>query len=103
MEIKETVSIPPKPAKTKEMVTHCLCDLCGAKGDPEYDGEVEWENKTDHDEVKTFVAMAKGYTYSDGGSWDRTLFHICPACFEKKLVPWLESQGAKATKTNSDY
>lgn len=103
MEVRELVTTPPKPAVTVEKVTHCLCDLCGVKGEPSYDGEVEWENKIDHDEVKTWVALAKGYSYPDGGSWERLTFHICPTCFRDKLVPWVEGQGAKRTTTQNDY
>lgn len=102
MKVMKTVVVPPKPEETKEVVSHALCDLCGARGELEYDGEVEWDDPND-DDAKTTVMLKTGYGYPEGGHWDQVIFHVCPGCFRGKLMPWLEEHGAKPTNGEIDW
>ena len=103
MKVTETISIPPKPPETKEIVSHILCDLCGIVGHPGYSGEVEWGRDAEGDERETAVILKSGYAGGDGGHWNTASFHICPTCFRDRLVPWLESQGAKKTDDEIEW
>ena len=42
------------------------------------------------------IEMKAGDHNLDGGSGETTSFDLCPRCFESRLQPWLESQGAEA-------
>lgn len=103
MKVIEIIDIPPKPPETKEIVSHVLCDLCGIIGHPGYSGEVEWGRNDAGDEMETAVVCKAGYASCDGGHWDTVSFDICPTCFRDKLMPWLESQGAKKTSGDIDW
>jgi hypothetical protein len=105
MEVYEVVTIPAVAKRQVEKVTHCTCDLCGARGSaPDYQGEVKWDNPDDnHNELSTAVVMAKGFSYPDGGDWTRTMFHICPACFKNELLSWFFSKGKRPTVKESEF
>lgn len=103
MKVMETITIPPKPSETKKIVSHILCDLCGTVGHPGYSGEVEWDRNKAGDQTETAVVCKAGYASCDGGHWNTVSFHICPGCFRDKLVPWLESQGAKKTDDEIEW
>jgi hypothetical protein len=72
------------PATTRVIVDFVTCDICGAKiWEPGYEvNEVEVRHKT-------------GANYPEGGSGEETSVDICGECFDKKLLPWLRSQGAE--------
>ena len=87
----ETVNVP---ATTRQ---HCIkrtCDLCGmeAKPDDWTDGSGYTINET---EIEVTVRHKDGSSYPDGGSGTETVIDLCPICFKQKLIPWLQSQGAK--------
>lgn len=73
------------PAKEVEVVDKVTCDLCGCEI-PNGCGNVN----------ETRVSHRTGYSYPEGGHGDLVAFDICGDCFETKLRPWLESQGAVA-------
>lgn len=92
----------PVPATTRTEVDKVICDLCGAET---HDGN--WAKSTwYYNEIEITVEISFEHRESDGGSGDggstdRISVDICPNCFKKKLVPWLESQGAQVKKESS--
>jgi hypothetical protein len=97
MEHKKKVSYP---ARESEIVEYITCDLCGAKGDD----QERWWDTPDGDNVnRTLVQWKTGYSYPEGGSGETIKVDMCPHCFKDKLIPWLESQGAKPRKDDWDW
>lgn len=89
MEHKRTETVP---ASTREVVDHYACDVCGAK----------LRARTYRvDEVT--VTREVGTSTSDSGNLTHTEFDLCGACFESKLVPFLESLGAKPRVRDGSY
>jgi hypothetical protein len=76
----ETVIVPET---TRDVEVSVACDICnGVIGLDFYKvDEIEVRHKT-------------GYSYPDGGSGEEITFDLCGRCFDKKLIPWLRSQGA---------
>lgn len=104
MKITRTVVIPPRPEQTREELDHLLCDLCGARGNSECEGEISWDKEAPNGDVfETTVMLRVGNTYPESGHWDRTVFHICGDCFQAKLAPWLAEQGAKPTHDRDEW
>ncbi len=81
------------PAQEKLVVVETICDLCRKPYE-----EADFYN---FDEVE--IARRAGTHYPDGGNATDTTFDICGPCFESKLVPWMESQGATPETTESDW
>lgn len=77
------------------------CDLCGAvaKG-PERGWDADYYAD---DETEVEIRHKKGSAYPEGSSGTRYTFDVCPKCFHEKLIPWMESQGAKAKATDYSY
>lgn len=89
MKHMKTVEVP---ATTRDVVNFVACDLCGAKISVrgyEID-EVEVRHKT-------------GNNYPEGGSGNETSVDMCGKCFDKKLVPWLRSQGVEPRTEDWDW
>ncbi len=86
------------PAKTEEQVTSVRCDLCGATyQDARPDcNEISWRGRWVIS--NTAVRFVSGLDGPDGGggagTWE---YHICPMCFQNRLEPWLQEQGARPT------
>lgn len=73
------------PAKTESFVVKMTCDICG--------------NEIVHEPFnaeQTTVEHVVGKSYPEGGSGSKISFDICGKCFETKIVPWMQSQGAAA-------
>lgn len=92
----------------KEIIDSVECDLCHKEFKNahanSFDGEVEWEWLPDvSNTTVTAISRKTGFSYPEGGHTERSTWHICPECFDMKLVPWLKQQGAEPTKTESDY
>lgn len=102
MEVRGEVIVPAVPEKKVEKVIHILCDICGTKGEDKLDGEVEWENHQDNDDLTTTVTMKKGMHYEGGGTFTLKTYHICPFCFEGTLALFMEKFG-KPTKTEQSW
>lgn len=74
------------------------CDLCGKESS---DGD--WEKSTyeqNETNIEIKIKHREGYNVSDGGSGDEIEIDLCPDCFRHKLVPWLQSEGAKINYSN---
>jgi hypothetical protein len=98
---KKIVTIP---AKQDERTASITCDLCGKvfeRAEDAHDG-IDWSGNYGETQ-KTCVEISKGYGCSDGGSEKVRAYHVCPKCFEAKLEPWLQSQGAKPTERDIDW
>jgi rRNA maturation protein Nop10 len=77
------------------------CDSCGAKAawpDPGH-----WEAETSYDVSEVRIEHKDGSSFPDSRSVEVTSFDICPTCFETKVVPFMESIGAKPIKSKEDW
>ena len=78
--------------------TKTTCDLCGAVSDSpdNWAGEPYAIEET---ELTVCVKHKDGTEYHHGEGYG-TIYDVdlCPECFEKKLIPWLVSQGAKVER-----
>lgn len=100
--VYKTEMVPAKPAHEHTSVDHVTCDLCGAKGKEGFWGQNKWTNG-DYDIDETTVAFKSGSAYPEGGSYKSWSVDICSNCFNTKLRPWLEQQGAKFDMEESDW
>jgi hypothetical protein len=89
MKHTKTVAVP---ATTKVVVDHTTCDLCQKR---------IVHNGYNVDQVR--VEHRTGSQCSDGGSGYEVSVDICGSCFITKLLPYLESQGAKPTTEEWDW
>jgi hypothetical protein len=80
------------PATTRQVVDRVTCDLCG---------DVIRKKMYSAEEVK--VNHRIGNSYPEGGSGTDTSFDICGKCFDERLVPWLQSQGANPRIEDWDW
>ncbi len=79
---------------TRTVLACMACDICGrvVKNPPLGDS---WLFSPTFGTV--VVKCVIGESCGDLVDRKTTTFDICPECFDKKLVPWLESLGAKPT------
>lgn len=85
-------------ATTRKVRDHLVCDLCGtaSAAGGYWHGDAQTNDTT--------VCMEVGNSYGPGGGDKKTTeFDICPTCFSTKLMPWLESQGAKPRTEERDW
>lgn len=85
------------PETIKTVVDKTLCDLCGRESEGVRDN---WLNDN-YDFEETSIKLSTGYRYHDDGERTTKEYHICPTCFNEKLIPWMKSQGAEYTETES--
>lgn len=78
-----------RPAKLEKVLVSTTCDIC--RKTSKLSG-YEFEEV----EVKYNI----GSRYPDGGMGTLTEVDLCPDCFNEKLIPWLETQGATPTVTD---
>ena len=72
------------PATTREVEDKVACDLCGAD-----------INRQGYEIDEVTVKHRMGSSYPECGSGEEVITDICGQCFDKKMVPWLKSQGAE--------
>lgn len=70
------------PAKIIQEVDKTTCDLCNE--------EIQYKRYS-ADEV--VIKRRTGDSYPEGGSGEEVEVDMCGDCFDKKLIPWLKSQG----------
>lgn len=91
MKVFETQEVPARPATTKEVCVGRTCDLCGARS-----GSGDWHEKVtdwqDYEEVETEVTYKRRTNCYDDLTVESCTIDVCPACFVKKLIPWVNSQ-----------
>lgn len=100
-EVKETKT--EQVTRIVEYIVHC--DLCGRKAEGRGWDSSTWGSGYDHKEVEIEVKIKKqeGEHYPEGSSGTEWLIDMCPECFQKKLVPWMISQGAKIEEKDYDF
>jgi hypothetical protein len=73
----------------QEVLAHIQCDLCGTITE-----DSAWYADGDSGCKHTVeICHQKSESYCDCGNGTNRCVDLCPDCFEKKLVPWVESQG----------
>lgn len=98
MEYRSKVEIP---ARTEERITSITCDLCGKEGKSDRLHGADWSKNT-YDKSETVIYHEAGEVYPEGGELNLEIVHICPECFEQKLIPWIKSQGGEPTTKEID-
>ena len=79
-----------------------FCDLCGIEeGTPSWGGSTCYQ--VDETEISITIKQKEGDSFPEGGFGEEYIVDICPTCFKKKLIPWLESQGANIKQTDWDW
>jgi len=92
------------PAKTQEGLDFIKCDLCGAATNrDDFDSKSGNWAKGSYNELLVAVYLQEGSNYPEGGHSKSLVFDICPDCFKGKIVPYLESLGAKPRKVENDW
>ena len=94
----ETVTPEPKPT---QYLIGLTCDLCGRETKWRGWAEDCWD--VDEIEIKVTIRRHQGQNYPEGGWGTDYEVDLCPECFKDKLIPWLESQGAKVQQTEWDW
>jgi hypothetical protein len=74
------------PATTREALDYATCDVCGHRLDERLD-------PSQVDDV--VVSRTTGYNWGNDANLDKLSLDLCGECFQTKLVPWLEAQGAE--------
>ncbi len=93
------------PAHEEERTEYLACDLCGIRTT---DGRC-WPEAARAGEVGPYivrdvtVSLREGTSYPEGGNTETTIVDLCPRCFRDRLLPWLESQGAKPRGEETDW
>ncbi len=100
MEVTKKVTVPSQPEKVETVVDCYACDLCGQKTRFK-DGNWHEDSNFGRDYIE--IRREHGVVYPEGGDTTVRTFDLCPKCFEKKLVPWLQDQGACVRETNRDF
>lgn len=92
---------------TKEVteLVSTTCDLCGRPDDRW--GHGIWQNEVAEGghiiSGDTTVEMSTSATFYECGASKSAEVDICPECFVGRLIPWLESQGAKVEITTTEW
>ena len=74
------------------------CDLCAAESDV----DECWE-ESDFVHGATKIELEEREAHPHGGHLTETAFHICPACFKTRLMPWMAQQKAQPSVSKSDW
>lgn len=91
--------VPAVPEHTRQIVDGMACDICGRDA-PRKTGT--W-SPGPYEVANTTVEIEEGRSYPESVSLAKIEFDICPDCFRAKLVPFLESLGAKGRRTGTEY
>ena len=91
-----------------DILTATFCDLCGIEGESTCspDETSSWGDGWGDGGYlvkETAVYCESGVNYPDGGHSETASVDICPKCFEEKLMPWLQSQGANVRREELIY
>lgn len=95
MKVYKTVKIPKTE---KQICTHILCDFCKeVKGEEQYEG-VNWDKAAFDFHVIT-IRVEIGCRYPEGGDKEISEWHICPVCFEERILPVLPPPNVEEVDT----
>lgn len=87
----------PVPATLRDVLEYEECDICKKRTDGR-----GWKEHS-YSVVDIDISMRTGDEYPSGGSGDVISFDVCPDCFENKLIPWMQAQGAEPTIKEWDW
>jgi RNA polymerase subunit RPABC4/transcription elongation factor Spt4 len=94
----ETVTVP---ARQEKRLVNRSCDLCGRQAKANEWGDSIFD--ADETEIAVSVRQREGKNYPEGGYGTKYEIDLCPDCFKKRLVPWLQSQGADIEEKDWDW
>jgi len=77
-----------------------VCDLC--QKEKSYPRDVSDWSTNSYDVSEVIVSMNLGTAYPECYWGEITSFHICPECFENKLIPWFHVNGNAPTVEEYD-
>lgn len=84
-------------------VSELRCDICGARGHQAGPWEDSAWSASPFEVSKTSLFSERGSAYPDGGGHVETIAaDICNACFEKHIVPFLESLGVECRREETE-
>jgi hypothetical protein len=93
---------PVEPERQEERAVGVICDLCKVTKSPEHGPDVNWAlDGVSMDEIT--VSREVGKRYPETGWSTVTAYHVCPPCWETKLVPYLASLTAEPTEKEKDW
>ena len=85
---------------TETIFVRMTCDLCGAVST----SHTNWNSgETGYEVSETEISWNNGVNYPEGGYGTEIKVDLCPNCFEKKLIPWLEKQGVIIKRCKWDW
>lgn len=94
MAVKNKVEVIPESTRT--VTVAYICDLCGDES------PTKWEDGN-WDTLDINVSMKTGESYPESGSGETIEYDVCPSCFKSKIIPFMESHGAKTRREEWDY
>lgn len=74
------------------------CDICGTASNT----DENWSTK-DFEHAISAVHLEERESFPTGGHTKDVTYHICANCFKTRLMPWLDTQGAKPTVSEADW
>lgn len=72
--------------ETRKILDYCTCDICKSTFNYDYIKDFSY--------LQTNISLISGKVYPECDTRVKKFVDICQECFEDKLIPWLESQGA---------
>jgi len=89
MKVKERYDIPER---TAERVVKVICDMCGE--------DIKTGNfRAD----ESHVGKTEGTSYPECGNGVKIEYDVCISCSDTKIVPFMESFGAKTVVEDWDF
>lgn len=84
-----------KVESERRVLAGVTCDICGRKATSD-----DWsEESYGVDEIR--IERRHGQQFPEGDFTVLSSFDLCPDCWENKLLPWMQEQGA--TPSDVDY
>ena len=87
------MKIVETPSTVREVVDYTTCDLCRQR--------IAEEGSFEINEIE--VSHKTGCRYPDNGEEEEVSVDLCGPCFDTKLIPWLQSQGAVPQISKRDW
>ena len=84
---------------TRDIEDEIFCDLCETKAKDASWSSSYYNIDDTNIEMQVTIDCKTGEMYPEGGSYEEYIIDLCPKCFKSRLIPWLESQGAKIIPT----
>jgi hypothetical protein len=88
--------------REEERTVAVTCDLCGKQAPRPEGHHGVWADGY-HDVAEVTVQVRVGDSFPEGGNVQVREFDICPDCFDGKLIPWMEGQGAQVREEGRDW